>query len=75
MKNVKWKFKSCPRCSGDIFIDVGIFDKVETCLQCGYKKEVEVFNVYKERGIGKIDRTLEISNRGRKEKTKLSQMT
>ncbi|MEE9399939.1 MAG: hypothetical protein V3V23_06690 [Dehalococcoidales bacterium] len=31
-----WKFKSCPRCGGDIFIDRELGDWYAQCLQCGY---------------------------------------
>ncbi len=34
-----WKSKSCPRCGGDMFLEVG--DKwYEHCLQCGYAHEL-----------------------------------
>ncbi len=32
----QWKFKSCPRCDGDIFIDRDLYGWFEQCLQCGY---------------------------------------
>ena len=31
-----WKFKSCPRCGGDIFLDADLAIWYEHCLQCGY---------------------------------------
>ncbi len=33
---VKWKFRSCSRCDGDIFIDRDLYGWYEHCLQCGY---------------------------------------
>jgi len=33
---VMWKFRSCPRCGGDIFIEGELDDWYEQCLQCGY---------------------------------------
>ncbi len=34
-----WKSKSCPRCGGDMFLEVG--DQCyEDCLQCGYAHEL-----------------------------------
>ena len=33
---VMWKFKSCPRCGGDIFVDRDLDGWREQCLQCGY---------------------------------------
>lgn len=33
---VTWKVKSCPRCSGDLFLDIEEQTWLEHCLQCGY---------------------------------------
>ncbi len=33
---VRWKFKKCPRCSGDLFLDREPDGWYEQCLQCGY---------------------------------------
>ena len=38
---VRWKFKSCPRCMGDIFIEGDIDGWYEQCLQCGWQREFE----------------------------------
>jgi DNA-directed RNA polymerase subunit M/transcription elongation factor TFIIS len=35
-----WKYKGCPRCQGDIFIDEDIDESYEKCLQCGYEREL-----------------------------------
>ena len=35
-----WKLKSCPRCSGDIFIEQEKNGWDEACLACGYRKFV-----------------------------------
>lgn len=37
----KWRFKSCPRCGGDLFVERDL-DKnwYEQCLQCAYRHEV-----------------------------------
>jgi ribosomal protein S27AE len=32
----KWKAKSCPRCGGDIFLDIDEHSWIDHCLQCGY---------------------------------------
>jgi len=32
-----WKTKSCPRCGGDIFIDIDENTWFDHCLQCGYE--------------------------------------
>ena len=31
-----WKFKSCPRCNGDMFTDRDLQGWFEQCLQCCY---------------------------------------
>jgi ribosomal protein S27AE len=36
MKMSKWKAKCCPRCGGDIFLDIDEYSWVDHCLQCGY---------------------------------------
>ncbi len=33
---VMWRIKSCPKCSGDTFIDVDESILFDHCLQCGY---------------------------------------
>ena len=38
---VEWKFKSCPRCGGDIFIAKDIDGWYEQCLQCSYQRELK----------------------------------
>lgn len=37
---VYWKLKSCPRCTGDIFIEREKNGWDEACLACGYRKEI-----------------------------------
>lgn len=36
---VMWKIKSCPRCGGDMFLDIDIDACFDHCLQCGYLLE------------------------------------
>ena len=33
------KFKVCPRCHGDLYLNEDIFGKYVNCLQCGYMKD------------------------------------
>ncbi len=35
------KFKVCPRCHGDLYLNEDIFGKYLNCLQCGYLKDLE----------------------------------
>jgi len=36
-----WKFKNCPRCQGDLFIDKDLDGWYEQCLQCSYRHELK----------------------------------
>lgn len=36
---VTWKIKSCPRCGGDMFLDMDRDKYLDHCLQCGYLVE------------------------------------
>jgi hypothetical protein len=40
-----WKFKGCPRCHGDVFVDEDIDKTYVKCLQCGYEREMEKASV------------------------------
>ena len=33
-------FKSCPRCSGDLFEDRDQYGSFITCMQCGFSKDI-----------------------------------
>ena len=35
-----WKLKSCPRCTGDIFIQRELDGWYEECLACGYRRDI-----------------------------------
>lgn len=35
------KFKSCPKCRGDLYLGEDIFGKYLSCLQCGYLQDVK----------------------------------
>jgi hypothetical protein len=45
---VTWRLKSCPRCSGDLFIDSDMYSWYEQCLQCSYRSELKNLNDVKE---------------------------
>ena len=34
-----WRFKGCPRCGGDLFIDRDIEGWYEQCLMCAYREK------------------------------------
>jgi DNA-directed RNA polymerase subunit M/transcription elongation factor TFIIS len=35
-----WKFKSCPRCKGDLYVDRDSYGWYQGCMQCGYLKDL-----------------------------------
>ena len=39
--HVMIKFKVCPRCHGDLYLNEDVFGKYFNCLQCGYMKDEE----------------------------------
>jgi len=39
-----WKFKSCPKCGGDIWFDRDQYGSYMECLQCGSLLEIELIN-------------------------------
>lgn len=51
---VMWKFKSCPRCGGDIFLDKDMDSWYEQCLQCGYRHDlIGIIKVRPQAKVGK----------------------
>ena len=34
------KFKSCPRCGGDLLLEEDVFGEFLSCLQCGFNRNV-----------------------------------
>lgn len=52
---VTWKFKACPRCKGDIFIDQETDGWYEHCLLCGYVREIKTVTLTSngKSGVGK----------------------
>jgi DNA-directed RNA polymerase subunit M/transcription elongation factor TFIIS len=36
-----WRFKSCPKCEGDLFIDSDMNGWYVQCLQCGYLSDLD----------------------------------
>ena len=36
-----WKFKCCPKCDGDLFVDWDMNGWYVQCLQCGYLSDLE----------------------------------
>ncbi len=44
----RWKFKSCPRCGGDVFVDRDLNIWYEECVQCGYARELMTRKEFRE---------------------------
>jgi hypothetical protein len=42
---VKWRVRSCPRCSGDLFLDRDLDFWYQQCLQCSYRVELKPLSV------------------------------
>ncbi len=38
---VLWRFKSCPRCKGDLFISMDMHVWFEQCLQCSHRRDLK----------------------------------
>ena len=36
-----WRFKSCPKCKGDVFVGKDVDGWYEQCLQCGYFQDLK----------------------------------
>ena len=37
-----WKFKSCPKCKGDLYAEEDMNGWDEKCLQCGYTRSYQI---------------------------------
>jgi len=52
------KFKSCPRCQGDVFLDSDMDGWYEQCLPCGYRRDLKSLEEFYETTVeNEIDRT------------------
>ena len=50
-----WKFKSCPHCGGDIFIDRDMDGWYEQCLQCSHRWNLKNLDEFKKQTIPKAE--------------------
>jgi DNA-directed RNA polymerase subunit M/transcription elongation factor TFIIS len=48
-----WRFKSCPKCGGDVYIDKDQYGWFEHCLQCGYIGQLKSVVEAKEQQVEK----------------------
>ncbi len=47
------RFKSCPRCRGDVLIERDQYGWYEYCIQCGYQRDLKW--IHKEQGQVVLD--------------------
>jgi len=48
-----WKFKSCPKCAGDLFVDWDTNGWYVECLQCGYLSDLDSMRKIKNEPVKK----------------------
>lgn len=48
---VMWKFRSCPRCGGDLFLDRDVYNWYEECVQCGYIRDLKSLDEFRELSV------------------------
>jgi hypothetical protein len=64
---MKWRLRSCPRCGGDIFVEKDLSGWwYETCLQCGYRRELKGLEEFGQHPVRKCERLTEMSVYGTK---------
>ena len=61
-----WRLKGCPRCGGDVHIDLGLDGWCEQCLQCGFQRELKNINEFEPYAEGKTQEPVLSSERSGK---------
>ena len=51
-----WKFKSCPKCAGDLFVDWDMNGWYVECLQCGYLSDLDSMLKVKMEPVNKVEK-------------------
>lgn len=46
-----WRFKACPRCGGDSFIDKDMDGWYEQCLLCSHRRELKDLDQFRRRPV------------------------
>lgn len=49
-----WRFKSCPKCNGDMLVDRDNGNWYQWCLQCGYQHDL--IDIIKVRPQDKVEK-------------------
>ena len=52
-----WSLRKCPKCGGDVYIDEGVDQDYEVCLQCGYERALERVAVRRKSQASDTDKT------------------
>jgi DNA-directed RNA polymerase subunit M/transcription elongation factor TFIIS len=55
-----WRFKGCPKCGGDLFVDYDMVGWYEECLQCGYLHDLRTRLEVKEQKTEKSEQKPEL---------------
>jgi hypothetical protein len=59
-----WRFKCCPKCGGDVFVDYDINGWYEECLQCGYLHDLKTILQVREEKLAKAEKKPEFALAG-----------
>jgi DNA-directed RNA polymerase subunit M/transcription elongation factor TFIIS len=43
--------KQCPKCGGNIYLSADYYGRYEQCLQCGYSRDLDAVNKYKNQTV------------------------
>lgn len=64
-----WRFKGCPKCGGDLFVDYDLNGWYEECLQCGYLHDLKTILEVREQKAEKSEQKRELALAGHHRKT------
>ena len=56
-----WKLSKCPRCGGNIFVDIDIDGWFEECLQCSYRHDLKSIVDYEARPHSKGEENISVN--------------
>ncbi len=59
-----WRFKGCPKCGGDLFVDYDLNGWYEECLQCGYLHDLNTILEVREQKAEKLESKPELALAG-----------
>ncbi len=53
---VMWKFRRCPRCNGDVFLDRDEYNWYEHCIQCGHARDLKSIDEFRKLSVESEER-------------------